>query len=144
MNGNAVSLGTDYIRDLVSVLSSQGFTIYFYGRKPNVHTIAATRREADVVEVVILRGPYRAVAYRVPAADPGVDVLAPEWLLWHRRGSASSTIRAVGFLPASSHPDSPAHPYRVTECPEPEEFGVPLGERQDCDIRFPPMRPAAR
>jgi hypothetical protein len=108
------------------------------GRKDEPTAIAAFRRDDRWADVVVLRGPDRAAAYRT-LVQPGDDPLAATHVLWHYLANAAQTLHAVLHLnPAATA----MHPYPIPlECQLPELATRPLTIRLGTSIRPHDVRP---
>ena len=83
------------------------------------------------VDLVVIRGVDRVTAGRVPKGA-GVDVFAPEVVVWAYQGHAEWALRALLDLVHPRHPDAPtvAHP-------APRSLHVPRSEQRPLTIRLP-------
>ena len=97
--------------------------------------IAAFRRDEQWVDVVILRGPDRAAAYRAPVR-PDDDPLTATSVIWHYLADAARTLQAVMQL----NPQVTAgRPYPIPhDCQLPELATRPLTIRPGASWRTGP------
>jgi hypothetical protein len=94
------------------------------GRKHAPAAIAAFHRGDRWADVVILRGPDRAAAYRAPIRRPDDDPLAATQVIWHYLANAAQTLHAVLHLNPAAMAE---HPYPIPrECQLPELATRPL------------------
>jgi hypothetical protein len=93
------------------------------GRKHAPAAIVAFHRDDHWADVVILRGPDRAAAYRA-LIRPDDNPLAAAQVIWHYLANAAQTLHAVLHLnPAAAA----KHPYPIPrECQLPELTTRPL------------------
>jgi hypothetical protein len=73
--------------------------IYAFGGRSQPQAIASVTRGPHWADVIVLRGPDRAAAYRtlVRAED---DPMMAEWVVWHYLGEGI----LPSALPCTSHP----------------------------------------
>ena len=83
------------------------------------------------VDIVVIRGVDRVTAARLPKGA-GVDVFAPEVVVWAYQGCAEWALRALLDLVHRRHPDAPtvAHPV-------PRSLHVPRCEQRPLTVRLP-------
>jgi len=96
------------------------------GRKNAPEALAAFHRDNRWTDVIILRGPDHAAAYRA-MAHPDNNPLAATHVIWHYLANAAQTLHAILHLnPAATA----AHPYPIPrDCQLPELALRPLAIR---------------
>jgi hypothetical protein len=91
--------------------------------------VAAVRDYGGIADVLILRSPDHACAYRMPTGS-GIDVFNPEFVYWFYAHNAVWTIRALITLPAPGQVDAPTTVMRT-----PPGYGIPAEARMPVSIR---------
>jgi hypothetical protein len=122
------------VEDWVSELVRRRWTMACMGRKDAPAAIAAYHRDGHWADVVILRGPDRAAAYRA-LVRPNDDPLTATEVIWHYLANAAQTLQAVLHL----NPEATSvRPYPIPrDCQLPElairpltiRLGTPWGGR---------------
>jgi hypothetical protein len=93
------------------------------GHKQAPAAIAAFHRNDHWTDVVVLRGPGQAAAYRVPTR-PENDPLAATHVIWHYLANAAQTLYAILHLDPTA---TAARPYPIPrDCQLPELAIRPL------------------
>jgi len=108
-----------------------GFVLYCCGGRAEPSALVASYEWEHYVDTVVIRGVDRVAAARVPKGA-GVDVFAPEVVVWAYQGHAEWALRALLDLVHPQHPDAPtvAHP-------APRSLHVPRCEQRPLTIRLP-------
>jgi hypothetical protein len=119
----ALSASCRSAEEWVHELVLRQWTAVCMGRKEAPAAIAAFHRDDHWTDVVILRGPDRAAAYRV-LSRPEDDPLVATHVVWHYLADAAQTLYAVLHLgPAATA----VRPYPIPrECQLPELAIRPL------------------
>lgn len=106
--------------ELVHELVRQRWTTVCMGRKNAPAAIAAFHRDDCWADVVILRGPDRAAAYRT-RISPEDDPLTATHVIWHYLANAAQTLHAVLHLNPEA---AAAHPYPIPHDCQLPELGI--------------------
>jgi len=108
-----------------------GFVLYCCGGRAEPSALVASYEWEQYMDTVVIRGVDRVTAARVPKGS-GVDVFAPEVVVWAYQGHAEWALRALLDLVHPRHPDAPtvAHP-------APRSLHVPRSEQRPLTIRLP-------
>jgi hypothetical protein len=132
----ALSASRQSAEEWVHELVLRQWTAVCMGPKEAPVAIAAFHRDNHWTDVVILRGPDRAAAYRV-VSRPADDPLAATHIVWHYLAGAAQTLYAVLHLV----PDTTAvRPYPIPhECQLPELAIRPLTIRLGASRRTEPQ-----
>ncbi len=95
----------------------------------------------ECVDILMIPDFARVTAVRVPrCADAGVDVFAPDVVLWSWEGPAEPTLRALLDLVHPKHPDAPTAVF-----PAPASLRIPRARQRPTRIKMPsPEQATAR
>ncbi|MDQ3276541.1 MAG: hypothetical protein M3Q39_16315 [Actinomycetota bacterium] len=119
------------VERLLLDVMQDGFVLYCCGGRAEPSALVASYEWEHYVDTVVIRGVDRVTAARVPKGA-GVDVFAPEVVVWAYQGCAEWALRALLDLVHPRHPDAPtvAHP-------APRFLHVPRSEQRPLTIRLP-------
>ena len=88
-----------------------GFVLYCCGGRAEPSALVASYEWEHHVDLVVIRGADRVTAARV-LKGAGVDVFAPEVVVWAYQGCAEWALRALLDLVHPRHSDAPSSPIR--------------------------------
>ena len=108
-----------------------GFVLYCCGGRAEPSALVASYEWEHYVDLVVIRGVDRVTAARVPKGA-GVDVFAPEVVVWAYQGHTEWALRALLDLVHPGHLDAPAVVH-----PAPRSLHVPRSEQRPLTIRLP-------
>ena len=131
-SGGGVS--PDEIDALINEAGRRGFLWHLFRMdRHGPEVLAGVLRWPDCSDVVVLTDDRDSHAYRVPTADPSIDVFAPTLVHWFYGLSAEVgmvwVLRALLTLPRPDEPGGLPTPVRA-----PARIGVP-GDRSPVVIR---------
>jgi hypothetical protein len=127
----AFSADPESAEALIHELVARQWTMVCIGRKTAPAAIAAYHQTNHQADVIILRGPDRAAAYRAHLQGPDDNPLTANHVVWHYLANAAQTLHAILHL----------NPENTTTCPYPIPADCRLPE---LTIRPLTIRPGAR
>lgn len=113
------------LRDLVA----DGFVVYCCGDRSAPSALVASYEWPHCIDIVTIRNFDRITTARVPR-QAGMDLFAPELVVWAYEGPAEWALRALLNLVHPQHPDAPHAAY-----PAPRSLHVPQAEQRPMTIR---------
>ncbi len=128
--GSDVDMPPEVERLLLDVVQD-GFVLYCCGGRAEPAALVASYEWERYVDLVVIRGADRVTAARVPKGA-GIDVFAPEVVVWAYQGGAEWALRALLDLVHPHRPDAP-----VVAHPAPRSLHVPRSEQRPLTIRLP-------
>lgn len=127
-------------RDLdrwLRALGDRSWMVYTLGDRAEPNAVVSVIRAPLWADVIILRGPGQAAAYRT-LVRPEDDPLTADWVVWHYLGAATWTIPAALHIPDHAVAE---HPYPIpAACRLPETARRPMTMRPG-RRRVPPPIP---
>jgi hypothetical protein len=84
--------------ELIHELVQRRWTMVCIGRKTAPAAIAAYHQNNHQADVIILRGPDRAAAYRTLLLHPDDNPLKATHVVWHYLANAAQTLHAILHL----------------------------------------------
>jgi hypothetical protein len=132
-----VSLPSEVERLLLDVVAD-GFVMYCCGPQAAPSALVACYQWKNYVDLVTIRRVDRVTTARVLAPQHGgVDVFAPEVVVWAYEGPPQCALRALLDLVHPNHPAAPASAY-----PAPPSLRISRAEQRPTTIRLPAPRQA--
>ncbi|MGH8918397.1 MAG: hypothetical protein ACRD0H_08680 [Actinomycetes bacterium] len=125
------------VEELLVEVAADGFTLYCCGPKAAPHVLVAAYEWSQHVDLLTIRDFDRVITARVPTRD-GLDIFAPEVVVWAYEGSPQQAVRTLLDLVHPAHPDAP-----IGEYPAPARLHVPRALQRPMTIR-PPSPSRAR
>ncbi len=119
------------VEQLLLDVVRDGFVLYCCGGRAKPTALVASYGWEHYVDLVVIRGVDRVTAARVPKGA-GIDVFAPEVVVWAYQGGAEWALRALLDLVHLRHPDAP-----IVAHPAPRSLHVPRCEQRPLIIRLP-------
>ncbi len=107
-----------------------GFVLYCCGGRADPSALVGSYEWEQYVDLVMIRGADRVTAARVPK---GVDIFAPDVVVWAYQGCAQWALRALLDLVHPRHPDAPTVAHSA-----PRSLHVARSEQRPLIIRLPP------
>jgi hypothetical protein len=127
------------VEGLLGEVVADGFVVYCCGPRTAPNALVASYEWDGYLDVLTIRDFDRVTAARVPTRG-GVDVFAPEVVVWAYEGPPQQVLRALLDLVHPVHPDAP-----TAEFPAPPSLSIPHAQQRPMVIRFPSSgRVAAR
>ncbi len=123
-------LSQEVERLLLDVLAD-GFTVYCCGPKAAPTALIAAYDWPHCIDLITIRDFDRITAARTPRRG-GVDVFAPEIVVWAYEGPPQWTLRALLNLVHPHHPDAPHGEY-----PAPQSLCIRRSEQRPMTVRLP-------
>ena len=129
----AFSTNPESAEELIHELVQRQWAMVCLGRKSAPVAIAAYHQNNHHADVIILRGPDRAAAYRAHLLHPNNDPLTVTQVVWHYVANAAQTLHAILHL----NPETTAtRPYPIPpDCQLPELTIRPLTIRLGAGAR---------
>jgi hypothetical protein len=115
------------IEPLLREVMRRGWTLVCCGPRAHPDVLAAINRTQFWADVVVLRGPDRAAAYRTPAR-PHDNPLQPIHVTWHYLSDPERTLRAILNIPPAAATSAPY--------PIPDQCRIPEAQRRPLTIRL--------
>jgi len=128
--GGQVSLPPGVEELLVDVVAD-GFVLYCCGPKTAPNAVVASYEWEHYVDLLTIRDFDRVTTARVPTRG-GVDIFAPEVVVWAYQGPPQQALRALLNLVHPVHPDAPTVDY-----PAPASLHVPRAQQRPMTIQLP-------
>ncbi|MGH3769664.1 MAG: hypothetical protein ACRDTX_31725 [Pseudonocardiaceae bacterium] len=119
------------VEELLVGVVADGFTVYCCGPKAAPNALVAAYEWEQYVDLLTVRDFDRVTTARVPKRD-GVDIFAPEVVVWAYQGAPQLALRALLELVHPAHPDAPTAEYRA-----PAGLHVPRTQQRPMTIRPP-------
>jgi hypothetical protein len=126
------------VERLLGEVVADGFVVHCCGPRTAPNALVASYEWDDYVDVLTIRDFDRITAARVPTRG-GVDVFAPEVVVWAYEGPPQQVLRALLDLVHPVHPDAP-----TAEFPAPPSLSIPRAQQRPMAIRFPSSDRVAR
>jgi hypothetical protein len=127
------------VEQLLINVVADGFVLYCCGPKAAPNALVASYEWEHYVDLLTIRDFDRITTARVPTRG-GVDIFAPELVVWAYQGPPQHALRALLDLMHPAHPDAPTVDY-----PAPASLRVPRAQQRPMTIRPPsPGRARAR
>ncbi|MGH3857821.1 MAG: hypothetical protein ACRDR6_30905 [Pseudonocardiaceae bacterium] len=127
------------VEELLVEVAADGFTLYCCGPKTAPHALVAGYEWNQHVDLLTVRDFDRVITARLPKRD-GVDIFAPEVVVWAYEGPPQQALRALLELVHPSHPDAPTGEYSA-----PAGLHVPCAQQRPMTIQPPsPLRATVR
>lgn len=134
--GSETHLPVEVERLLLGVVAD-GFTLHCCGPKTAPNALVACYDWGEYVDLLTIRDFDRVITARVPKRD-GVDIFAPEVVVWAYEGRPQPALQALLELMHPAHHDAP-----IGEYPAPASLHVPRAQQRPMTIR-PPSSGRAR
>jgi hypothetical protein len=119
------------VEELLVEVVNDGFTLYCCGPRSAPNALVAAYEWEQYFDLLTIRDFDWVTTARVPKRD-GVDIFAPEVVVWAYEGPPQQALRALLGLVHPAHPDAPA-----VEFPVPGGLHVPRVQQRPMTIRIP-------
>ena len=138
LHGGQVDLPA-VVEELLVQVVADGFTLHCCGPKTAPHALVARYEWERHVDLLTIRDFDRVITARVPKRD-GMDIFAPEVVVWAYEGPPQQALRALLELVHPAHADAP-----IGEYPAPAGLHVPRAQQRPMTIQPPsPLRAKVR
>lgn len=127
-----MSLST-VVEGLLVEVVADGFAVYCCGPKAAPNALVACYEWGHCVDLVTIRDFDRVVTARLPARG-GLNIFAPEVVVWAYEGPPQQAVRALLDLVHPAHPQAP-----TTEYPAPPSLHIPRAQQRPMTIRPPSL-----
>jgi hypothetical protein len=125
------------VEKLLVEVAADGFTLHCCGPKTAPNALVACYDWGEYVDLLTIRDFDRVITARVPKRD-GVDIFAPEVVVWAYEGRPQPALQALLELMHPAHHDA-----LIGEYPAPASLHVPRAQQRPMTIR-PPSSGRAR
>lgn len=120
------------VEELLVDVVADGFTLYCCGPKVAPRALVACYEWADWVDLLTVRDFHRVITARVSKQGRGIDIFAPDVVVWAYEGPPQHAVRALLDLVHPEHPDAPTVGY-----PAPAGLRIPRVAQRPMTIQLP-------
>jgi hypothetical protein len=119
------------VEELLVDVVADGFVLYCCGPKTAPNAVVASYEWEHYIDLLTIHDFDQVTTARIPTRD-GVDIFAPDVVVWAYQGPPQQALRALLNLVHPAHPDAPTADY-----PAPRSLHVPRAQQRPMTIQLP-------